>query len=243
MKQFFLLLALILLLGSCTKQIYKTKTESHFYKISDEESMTDTSVSALIRPYKMALDIEMEVEVGYCPKPLTLEQPESALGNWMADLIQEQAAKYFKEKIDLAAQNYGSIRIPSLPKGYITKGKIFELMPFENRMVLLYIKGDILQQFFDRMARAGGWPISESVKYKIENDKAIDIYIGVEKLDLEKTYKLALPDYIANGGDDCDFFKGVKRKESPKLVREAIFEYINNYPKIRAEVEGRVVKK
>ena len=243
MKQIFFLLSILVGLSSCTKHIYKVKTETQLYEISNENQLKDTSITSLIAPYKMALDIEMEEQVGYCPKPLTLQQPESTLGNWMADLIQEQARKYFRTKIDMAAQNYGSIRIPALPKGYITRGKIFELMPFENRMVLLDIKGDVLLKFFNRMAQAGGWPVSKTVKYKIEHDKAVDIYIGDEKLDLDKIYKLALPDYIANGGDNCDFFKGVKRKESPKLVREAIFEYINNHPKMMAKLEGRVVVK
>ena len=241
MKRTFSILFIVLLGLSCSKVLYKTKTESQFYTIDKQTSSTDTSIANIISPYKQSLDEEMNLIIGNCPKEMTKAQPESTIGNWMADLIAIKAEEYFNEEIDLSAQNYGSIRIASLPKGDITKGKIYELMPFENRMVLLYIKGDILQLFFDRMALAGGWPISKSVKYKIENEKAVDIYIGAENLNLDKIYKLALPDYIANGGDNCDFFKDVKRKESPKLVREAIFEYISNNPKIMAEIEGRIL--
>ena len=43
--------------------------------------------------------------------------------------------------------NHGGIR-SYIPKGNITTGKIFELMPFDNLIVLQEVKGSVLQQFF-----------------------------------------------------------------------------------------------
>ncbi|MBL0145080.1 MAG: 5'-nucleotidase C-terminal domain-containing protein [Chitinophagaceae bacterium] len=44
--------------------------------------------------------------------------------------------------------NYGGIRLPAIPAGNITRGKIFELAPFDNIIVLQKISGKTFQAFF-----------------------------------------------------------------------------------------------
>jgi len=64
----------------------------------------------------------------------------------MADAIKTMAEMKFQKKIDAAFVNFGGIR-SYLPKGDVTVGKIFELMPFDNLVVLQEIKGDKLKSF------------------------------------------------------------------------------------------------
>ena len=117
-------------------------------------------------------------------------------------------------------------------------------MPFENRVAVLTLDGKSTLKLIEHMAMRGGWPISASLRYEIFNKKPIAIEIHGEKFNPEKTYKVAMPDYIANGGDNCDFLKTAPRKMTDKLVRKAFFEYILEHTfaekAIHPKIDGRI---
>ena len=77
----------------------------------------------------------------------------------MTNAMKIMAEKKFETHVDAAFINYGGIR-SYLPKGDITIGRIFELMPFDNLIVLQEIKGDTLLSFLNFIAERNGWPIS-----------------------------------------------------------------------------------
>ena len=238
---FFLLLVLI---GSC-KVNHLADQQTQFYRIQAKDyGATDPEVEALIAPYKVQLDEEMNTVIGEIAQEFRKEQPESRLGNWFADAIYVQTTKYTGLNIDFAAQNYGGMRIPSIAKGPITKGKVYELMPFDNMVVVLELKGAVVMQLLERIAGRGGWPISKQLRFEINNEKIENVKIKGNPLDLEKTYLVSLPDYIANGGDKCFFLREQKRTETGKLVRDALLEYItdckNNAIIMDAKLDGRI---
>ena len=168
----------------------------------------------------------MNKVIGETAGAFTKGQPESTLGNWFADIIYEQSCKYYGKPIDFATQNYGGLRIPSLPKGELTKGKIYELMPFDNMVVILELDAATVVQLLERIAAQGGWPTSKQLRFEIKDDKVQNIQINGKPFDYDKTYLVSLPDYIANGGGRCFFLKDQKRNETGKLVRDALLEYI-----------------
>lgn len=47
-----------------------------------------------------------------------------------------------------------------MPKGDVTRGRIFEIMPFDNLLILQKLKGTVLQEFLDIIATDGGWPVA-----------------------------------------------------------------------------------
>lgn len=230
---------------SCTKVLHQTDTTVQVYQMEENvaKQSSNSSVIALITPYKTALDAEMNTEVGRCTKRLEKTQPESTLGNWMADALLSEAQIVFDVPIDFAVQNYGGVRVPYLPEGSITKGNIFELMPFENRMVVLKVEGSTVQTLFDHIATLGGWPISQNVSFEIrDSTNAKNIMIRQKPLDTNQNYTFVLPDYIANGGDNCSFLSNyVERKDSEKLIRDSFFDYLKKNPVLNAEIEGRVI--
>ena len=94
------------------------------------------------------------------------------------------------------------MRIPIIAAGEVTRGKMYELMPFENRMVFLDLNGKEVFRLIKHMTTRGGWPISASLRYEIFEDEPTNIKIHGDDLEEEKMYKIVLPDYIANGGDN-----------------------------------------
>jgi len=242
MNRFFAFLILINLVA-CVPRIHYIDTSSEYIK--SEKVYDDKDIADMIAPYKERLDAEMNTVIGSTARELAIAKPESTLGNWLADLIHKKSEDYYESEIDFALVNYGGIRIPSLSVGDITRGKIFELMPFDNMLMVLEIDGATVRQIFGVMATNGGWPISQQVSYVIENELPVDILINNEALDNKKIYKVALSDYLANGGDNLFFLKDKKRRNLGVLFRDAMFEYIveQNGEAMSATVEGRVIVK
>lgn len=240
-----LLLLLLLSLNACS-YTHLVSEKGQYYPL-EEQKDEKTEVKTTIDPYKAQLDAEMNSIIGQNAATLTKEQPESSLGNWCADAVLAQTQLYTGLSIDFAILNYGGLRIPSLPQGAITKGKIFELMPFDNMLVAIEMKGSELMQIFEHIAQKGGWPVSASIRMEFDDEFAVkSIRIEGAKIDPNKTYQVATIDYLANGGDKCSFFKGKKRTETGKFMRTAMIEYIQDLDKkslkISARKEGRITK-
>lgn len=244
-----LILAFVLgfIFPSC-KSVYRINNSQTSYNRIDKklDNSSDAKIDSIIAPYKETLDKQMNQVIGYSDG-LSKQKIESTMGNWVADVIAEQSSKLLNEKIDFGTQNYGGLRIKEIPKGPITIGKIFELMPFENFLVILKVKGNIVQEFLDRTAVYGGWPISKSVKFTIEGDKAVNVLIDGKPIDADKIYNIAIPDYVANGGDKCTFFKEQPRVTTGTLIRDILIKDVKEKnakgENIYAEIEGRVEEK
>jgi len=189
----------------------------------------------------MQLDAEMNKVIATCPEDMPKNRPESRLGNWMSDVILDKANELSDEPIDFAMQNAGGIRIPMLRKGDITKGKIFELMPFDNALVVVHLDRELLMAFLDRVADSGGWPVSKNFYMEIKNDKAVVVEINDEPL-TDRIYNVALPDYIANGGSDCPFLVGCERTVYPVLLRDMFVDAATRDGVIKSKIEGRIVR-
>jgi hypothetical protein len=166
------------------------------------------------------MEQEMNQVLVISDEVLTKKMPESDLGNLLAEILLEKAALYSHRPVDLALINFGGIRISQLPKGNITRGTTFELMPFDNKIVLLELDATITQQLFNRMAGAGGVPIA-GARYEIKDKAAINITIKNELLDPAKKYTVALSDYLANGGEKLDFLSTLPQIKTDSLLRDA----------------------
>jgi 2',3'-cyclic-nucleotide 2'-phosphodiesterase (5'-nucleotidase family) len=232
-----------LFLAACQPQTHFVKSENDYKEIKTLEDK-DTSIIAMINPYKKDMGKEMNSVIGEAAKMLTKVQPESTLGNWAADLVHKKTEGYLDQKIDFGVLNYGGLRIASLPKGPITKSKVFELMPFDNLLVVVEMKGKDLQTFFNHMAANGGWPISKHIKMTVHGGKAVDLRINDKKVLNDQIYTFATNDYIANGGDKCYFLKDKKQIPTGVLFRDAILEFVQEETKagrkIDADIERRI---
>ena len=235
---------IFIFLSACTKKFFVEKSESTKYKFTNESAI-DSGIYKIILPYKTGIDSNMNIVLCESEKQLTKGEPESTLGNFIADLILKKCEDYTKQKIDFSMVNNGGIRIPSLPKGKITKGKIFELMPFDNLLVVMDLDGKTVLEILNLVAKDGGCPVG-GVRFEIKDTVAENIFFGENKFDVNKNYKLALSDYLANGGDDLIMLKTKPRTELGILFRDAIIDYLQELSKenkkINVELYGRIKK-
>lgn len=222
---------------SCNPVYQATTVEYKGYSVMNMR--TDSSVQKMLKPYKDSMVTGMSLVVATLEKDLEKNQPECTLGNFMADAIYTMAQKKYGIIPDAAFMNYGGIRLPSIKAGIITRGKIYELFPFDNILVLVKIKGSILQQFLDHISSRGGWPVA-GITMQIRDKKAINVMIGGVKIDTDKEYIIAIGDYTANGGDDATMLKGLPQINNGYLMRDALLDYASSLKTINVQLEKRV---
>ncbi len=169
---------------------------------------------------------------------LQKKRPESALGNYMADAVLWSAKKYNSDSVDFAFVNMGGIR-NSLPKGNVTVRNVFELMPFDNQIVILELKGDQFLELLSQIKK-GGFEPQAGLAYA----NGFWILNG-QQINESRHYNVAVSDYVASGGDSYFVLtKAVKRINTGIAIRDCIiayFDYLNDKEvKLSNKYTGRI---
>lgn len=231
---------LLLFLTACSVQPFQLSSTN--YKVSNYPTK-DTALTNLIAPYKDSLNKTMNAVIGFSVYGLSKKQPESNIGNFMANAMLATATTKYNTKVDAAFVNYGGIR-SYISKGDVTIGKVYELMPFDNMIVLQKVSGEVLQQFLNHIASRNGWPIA-GISFGIKEKQAVNVLINGEPLNPKTTYTIANSDYVANGGDNCDMLKTIPQQNINYVFREAILDYVKQQTalgnSIDAKTENRIV--
>jgi 2',3'-cyclic-nucleotide 2'-phosphodiesterase (5'-nucleotidase family) len=225
--KYFLLPAALLLFISCTHwKVQKTETA---HTSIEQSNGVDSAIVKMILPYKTPLDAKMNEVIGFAPVALVKKSPESNLGNFFADALYIRSKQVPGTDTShlIAMFNSGGLRT-SVPEGDVHIRNMFELMPFENELVLLPLKGSQLILVLNAIADKGGAPLA-GLRFKIADKKATEIFVHQTALDTNMVYTVATSDYLANGGDK--FFN----VEAPKnyintnlLLRDILIDYCKN---------------
>ena len=233
---------------SCSRSYYPESISLNNYFVDEALTSPVQSVVSMISPYKKNIERDMNRVIGFSSAEMIKDKPESLLTNFLADLLLAEGNKFFWDagkdfKADVSFFNYGGIRT-FLPEGEITVGKIYELMPFENEMVFLKIKGVDMKDFLDKIAESGGGSLG-GVKFRIKNGKAENIVVNGQIFDISSEYWLITNDYIAEGGDSMEMLENnLEFISSSKLIRDAIIDYIEGLTErgeeINPELDGRI---
>lgn len=247
-NRFFLLSLLII--TSCKTQFVATSNDKQLYKVSTN-GQTDTlsELESYLKPFRDSLNITMNEVIGEAMGDFIKEKPSGSLGNLVVDamLADDRCQMTDGRKVSGAITNLGGLRINQIPKGKITKGKIFELLPFENELVIVEVKGTVLRQWMELIKNNGGWPVTvyEPLYYDRKNIDVVKFYftedpssgeltkhISKDTFNINSTYLIATNDYVANGGDKCDFLIPCKKYPTGKTIRELVIEFIKKRKKI-----------
>jgi 2',3'-cyclic-nucleotide 2'-phosphodiesterase (5'-nucleotidase family) len=191
------------------------------YKINQNAGGNE-SVTSLIKPYSDSVGKLMTVVIGYNESTLERKRQGNLLGYFITDAYLEMAKQKVNAKVDAAFMNSGGIRLPELPEGIITQGKIYELMPFDNLMVLLKMTGSLLKQYLDTLAANDG-VIESGITLDIQNKTAQNVMVGGKPLDLNAEYTIAHSDYVVI---NSSLLKSMDRTTNGYLLRDALIDYV-----------------
>ncbi len=241
---FYLIASTLLISGCKTNSWTITSARSIQIPINKNlDKIADSSYIAYLQPYKQQVDAKMKTVIGVATETMSAHKPESLLSNLSADIYRQAGSEYMKAPVDIAIVNLGGLRT-TIPAGDITVGKVFELMPFENELVILWLKGDKLNDLCQYFAGMGGEGVS-GLRMTISNGKAINITISGEPLDPNKTYSIATNDYLAGGNDKMvQLAMYEKRTNTGIKIRDMFLDYIKNETahsrEITSKLDGRI---
>lgn len=205
------------------------------------------SINEFITPYRTHIKDVLDEALAYAPKTLQKSNGKlnTPIGNLLADLTYEVSNPIFEkrtgEKIDFVLLNYGGIR-SIISEGVVSRRTAYQVMPFENRVLILEISGEKLIELLDYLAKSKkAHPISKQLELQLNpQEKIANATISQKPIDVSKSYHIATTDFLANGGDHMDFFKNpISTTDIDYLLRNEIIDYFIKNDTIKASVDQR----
>lgn len=249
MKKTLLSFLCTLLLLSCKDITYKNSKVVGKTSQIDSTTVTDSAYTRFIAPYKKKMIKEINTVLTYTPTDLvrTDGNMQSTLGNLMADLSYIRANPLFKKEtgqnIDFALLNYGGIR-SGIFTGDVTNRNAFQLMPFENMLVVVELSAEKVQELVNYFINGNrAHPLSKQIQLIIDKS-GHSLKIHGKPFDKSKTYYVLTSDYLQSGGDRMDFFKDpIKLYKLDYKVRDAIIDYFKSVDTLTSVLDNRVILK
>ena len=228
MKKIYLILFTILFY-SCETTYHLNSFDS---KVLNVNSVIDSTIYNIIQPYQNEIEEQMNETLVYTKNDLTKGRPQSTIGNFVTDLCLNYC------DANICVFNNGGLRT-TIDQGDITRGKIFELMPFENELVILELNKTDFIGLLNYISRRGGEPFS-GLNIKIDKSNNIIEHSWPVNFDNNETVKVLTSDYLANGGDKMSFFKGKKQHKIGLKLRDAIIDYCEKNDTIDIRLDNRI---
>jgi 2',3'-cyclic-nucleotide 2'-phosphodiesterase (5'-nucleotidase family) len=174
--------------------------------------------------------------------PLKREGDEYGLGRLIAD------AQRSAGRADVAIMNNGGIR-SDLRDGMVTWGNVYQVQPFQNRLLRLMVKGSVLQDALEHCV-AGSDHIPDchvsgvEVWYDARKDPGKRItrtrLASGKPIEKERDYTLVVSDFMATGGSGFAMLSAAPREDIDIVDLDALIRYLGVLPApVEAPVDAR----
>lgn len=246
--KFFILTLTFLSFLSCSTEQYKvTKIKGKQIPV-DQQITSSQEIEDTITPYRNHINKDLDNVLAYCPETLDKNQGKwtSTIGNLLADITLQKAdmlfQKRYQQKVDICLLNHGGIRA-TLPQGNVTTRNAFEIMPFENNLVVAELKAEQIVEMVNYFIQSKkAHPIS-GIEIILNSDEKTykSIIIQGQPLDINRTYFVATSDYLLTGGDNMSFFANAKTSYDMEYkLRNIIIDFFKEVDSIPVIKDDRV---
>jgi 5'-nucleotidase/UDP-sugar diphosphatase len=207
----------------------------------------DPYIETFLLPYKMQGDDYLSQEIGYAEVEFVGQRnivrfQETNLGN----LITEAYRARFDTDIGLT--NSGGIR-DSIHAGKVTYETALTVLPFGGKIVTAKLKGRELKKYLEYILLeltpgSGSFPQFSRVSAKIDrkNKKVYWIKVNNKRINPFKSYKVALPQFIAAGGDK---YPKIDYQDFDQIDADILKQYVKSLKVLKADhfkVTGKIIE-
>lgn len=244
----YILFFTLLILAGCSATPKLKTVESSLIELNAQTiAPKDSFIINTIYPYKREMEKIMNEVLVVSKQEILKGLPESTLGDFVSDAVLKKTNDLCllldNPPANICLLNNGGLR-GQLPKGNITRGNAFELMPFENSIVVLTLNAKKTKQLFEYLVENNGAPFAGAT-VKAKGKKITELKINGKDLDSTKVYKVTTSDYLASGGDKYSFFKDpIKIDTLNYKLRDAIIDYMVEQNKkgniLNVTIDGRI---
>ena len=222
--------------------------EGHLLPITDSLVASD-SIDTFVTPYRNRIEMVLDSALTYASKTISKDdgQYNSTAGNLMADIVMTQAEPIFKSRtgrdIDFVFLNHGGIRA-IMSKGNISARTAYEVMPFDNSIVVVELSGNAVEQLIKYLIASGrAHPISGLQVILNKEGLLSQANIQGKPFDPTRHYFVATSDYLSLGGDQMDFFLNpIGQTGIDYQIRNALIDYFKKVDTLSPSVDDRYYK-
>lgn len=188
-------------------------------------------IDSLIIPYRQELKQKMQQKITFAEIDFINERPGGNLGNLVADMLLQKAKEDLKAENCIALLNFGGLR-STINKGDVFLEDIYKLMPFDNELIYVRVKREVLDEMYAYLKNSKGEPISG---FRIENGQLLPSFTAEE-------YWIATSDFLLNGGDKMYFLKNNREVIQTGIpIRELLIKAFQAYDTLPDPNESRIV--
>ncbi|MEW4924201.1 5'-nucleotidase C-terminal domain-containing protein [Algibacter sp. 2305UL17-15] len=248
-KYIYNILIIALFLSCKPKRLHLNKIEGKRIEINNELNQND-AIETFINPYRNHIEKDLDSVLAYAEDTYSKTDGalNTAIGNFMADIVFSEANPIFEKRtgnsIDAVLLNYGGIR-SIIPKGPVTSKTAYHVMPFENRIVVVSLKGSTVNEAVNYLIRSSkAHPISGLNLIIDADNNLLNAKINGENIDADKTYFVATSDYLYNGGDHMIFFQNNEGVyDLDYKIRNVLIDYLKKTDTINPVIDDRFIRK
>lgn len=242
----FVLIVTIGCFFSC-RQSPEVLTKIEGKELVIDSSFTDVdSLETYIAPYRNRINEVLDSALAYAPKKISKDDGtyNTSAGNLLADIIRSEADPIFKARtgreIDFALLNHGGIRA-IISQGKVTARNAFEVMPFENSIVIAELSGRSVRDLVAYLIKDKRPHPFSGMQIVLNPDGTLhSVQIQGKPLDENRKYNVATSNYLVTGGDRMNFFKDAsKLTDTDYLIRNAIIDYLKKVDTLDPVVDDR----
>ncbi len=192
-----------------------------------DEVTPDSTLAARVAVWNAGVAPIAATPIGRNARALTRGRDvESALGDVVADAMRAEV------KADVAFTNNGGLRA-DLPAGTITRGSVYEVIPFDNTLVIVKLTGAALRAMLEEGLAHGRISQQSGLRYRFdlarpEGQRLLSVTLADgSALDDARTYAVVVNNFMAAGGDNLDTLAQAKEQtDTGVLVRDALERHL-----------------
>nr|HPR17709.1 bifunctional metallophosphatase/5'-nucleotidase [Candidatus Cloacimonadota bacterium] len=211
----------------------------------DDEFLPDQAIADTILTMQKIAEAGMDDVIG--KTSMYLSRSGTGTQNLIGNLVCEAMLEY--TGADFSFLNLGGIRA-DIAAGPITYRDVFNVMPFDNQIVMMEVDGSFLKDIIEMRVsgsrhglRVAG--IKVVINQKRENyDRVSELLINGEPWQADKMYKVATTDFLLQGNAGLVMLTKIPEENITRYeqdLREAIVDYIKKNSPVSVSIDDRWV--
>lgn len=247
-RYFVILLTFSFFISCKTTSYYNYKIEGKKIGVTAENG-ENLEIETFVTPFREHIKKDLDSVLAFAPETLDKSKGkwQTTIGNLLAEIVMELGTPLFQKRaqktLDFCLLNHGGIRA-IIPEGAVTTRTAFEVMPFENSLIIVGLKGTQVKEMAVYLLTEKKPHPLNGIKIFANKDNLTVNRIEINGMLVvdDKTYYVATSDYLANGGDNMTFFKESSLKfDMEYKLRNMMIDYFKKVDTLPVLTDEKII--